>query len=96
MKTVALRSLRFFSLAVITAYGLLIAFTSQASSQDYEYLTGMVLEGLCLYLLMVGVYLRVTSLKDWKYLLALSILVGGFILELVIRAKSISGASSSL
>lgn len=76
---------RFILLFAILTDGLFLILLSQVSSTDYKALAKMELLGLTAFAIAVAIYLSMTRMKNWKLLLAFSLLVLGFVLELLNR-----------
>lgn len=73
-------------LVAILTDGLLLMLLSQISSTDYQALAKLELLGFIGFALAVALYLSLTRMKHWKLLLPFSLLVSGFVLELLNRA----------
>ena len=72
-------------LVAIFTDGLLLILLSQISSTDYKALAKLELFGFTGFALAVALYLSLARMKNWKVLLPFSLLVSGFVLELLAR-----------
>jgi hypothetical protein len=78
---------RYTFLVIIIAYGAGIAIMTQVSSPNYQQLAGTVLNCFVVYLLAATGFLWVNRMKDWKPLLIASLVLIGFVFELVARVQ---------
>jgi len=79
--------IRFFFLIVIFAYGALIAVGSQVSSANYKILAARVSNQFLWYAYLVGGYLWVNRMKEWKTLMVVSLIVLASVVELLMRVR---------
>ena len=80
--------IRFFLLTVIIAYGVLIAVGSQLSAPNYQILAAKVSNHFLWFAYLVGGYLWVNRMKQWKLLMVVSLIVLALVIELFLRVRS--------
>ena len=80
--------IRFFFLTTSLAYGVLIAVCSQVSSANHKSLAAQISNHFLWYACLVAGYLWVNRMKEWKTLVVASLLVLGFVVELVLRVRA--------
>lgn len=79
--------LRLPLLILLLAYGACVAFLSQASSPNYKVLAIVSANQLLFYLMAAALYLWIFRLRNWKILLAATIIIAAFVIELIVRTR---------
>ena len=80
--------MRCIFLLLIAAYGGWIACQCQVDVTNSKSWAAGMMNCLLCYLLMVAIYLAINRMKDWKLLCLYSLVVAGFVAELVHRARA--------
>jgi hypothetical protein len=76
-------------LVTILAYGVVIIALSQVSTPNYRSLAAIELNNFLCFVSLIAVYLTWTRMHKWKVLVPFSMIVAGFIFELVTRVQMI-------